>query len=225
VTFTSASARPRAPRLPDAPSARTPRPTATKSRVRLPELVIGVLVVAGGALAAAVWHSSSTATTPVAVLARDVRRGEIVTEDALQAVAMRAEGGRFVPWVAHTVRLVGKAATADLQAGTVMASGLVTDQADLAVGAGLVSVKLTAGSFPVDLAPGDVVDVVFAPPAGTALDPAAAAAVVAPAAAVRAVAEGIADSETATIATLELPLEAARKVGALATQVRLVQVG
>ncbi|HEX9259861.1 MAG TPA: hypothetical protein VF855_10030, partial [Acidimicrobiales bacterium] len=125
----------------------------------------------------------------------------------------------------HTERLVGKAATTDLQAGTVMAGGLVTDQPNLAAGAGLVSVKLAAGSFPVDLAPGDVVDVVFAPPAGTELDPAAAATVVAPTASVRAVSEGVADSETATIATLELPIESARKVGALATQVRLVQVG
>jgi len=223
VSPTSAPARPRAPRSTDAPIVRA-RAALTGTRVRVPELVIGVLVVGGGALGAAVWHSSSTAATPVTVLARDVRRGEVITEDLLRPLPVRADGGRMVPWAVRTERLVGKAAATDLQEGTVLATGLVTAQSDLAPGAGLVSVKLPAGAYPVDLEPGDVVDVVFAPAPGTEMDPAAAATVVAPNAVVRAVREQ-ADTETSAIATLELPLDAARNVGAVATQVRLVQVG
>src|SRR5215211_5891484 len=100
----------------------TPRPPAAtgpaRRGVRMPELVLGVLRVFVKAMAAVVWHRSSTARVDVAVFARDVQRGHVVAAGDLRPAALGGvDGVRLVPWD-HRSELLGHVVTADLLAGS-----------------------------------------------------------------------------------------------------------
>jgi Flp pilus assembly protein CpaB len=206
------------------PVGRPPVQAPARRGVRVPELVLGVLLVFGFGLAAVVWHTSTTSRTDVLVLARDVRQGEVLAADDLRAVAMSAdEGVRLVPFERREA-YVGQVVRTDLAAGTPLARALVQDEPALADGEGLASVKLAAGDAPT-LAPGDTVDAVQVPQEGMAATaPSTAVSVVAQRAVVWAV-EPVADNETSTVVTLRLPLADARAVSAAASDLRLVRVG
>lgn len=187
---------------------------------RWPELALGVLLVAGCALGAVLWHASGSERVAVAVLAADVPGGEVVTAGDLRAADVAGvDGLRLVPWE-RADRLVGLVAVTDLRAGTPLSSDLVAAEPRLRPGEGLVSLDLAAGSYPAaGFAVGDVVDVVHAGAPDD--DPAAPATLVATGAEVWAVAP--ADDGSALV-TLRLDADGARRVGARATAVRLVRV-
>jgi hypothetical protein len=210
-----------------APGARTPVTAPTRRGVRLPELVLGVLLVFGFALGAVVWHTSTTARTDVTVLAHDVRRGDVVTAADLRAEPVAAGAAvRLVPW-AHHATYVGQVAVVDMAAGSPLERSLVQDAAALGAGEGLASVKLSAGGAP-QLAAGDRVDAVAIPQDNVAIPQDAGAApeaVVVAAGAVVWSVEPVGDSETSEVVTLRLPLEDARRVSAAAGALRLVRVG
>jgi hypothetical protein len=200
---------------------RTRPPVApSRSRVRLPELVLGVLLVAGGALAAVVWHSSTTATSQVTVLARALERGEMVTASDLRSASARLSGVAITPW-AEAGSLVGRVASTDLAAGTPVSRSLLVTEPLLASAEGLVALALGAGDAP-PLEVGDLVDVVPAEAEG-GVDPAAISAPLATAATVWRV-EPAGDRESRVVVTLRLPVEAARTV-ASTSGARLVRIG
>ena len=137
-------------------------PPSTSRRRRTPELVAGVLLVAGGALASLVLATSGRARTPVLALAGDVGRGEVIAEEDLTTVHVASDSS-----IAHlaedeTDALVGRVAATDLAAGTVMTSELVAAPVELVgPGEGTVGLSLEAGQVPsLRLAPGDGVSVV-----------------------------------------------------------------
>jgi hypothetical protein len=137
-------------------------PPSTGRRRRTPELVVGVLLVAGGALASLVLATSGRERTPVVALAGDVSRGEVIAEDDLTTVHVGSDAS-----IAHTAEdeaatLVGRVAVSDLAAGTVLTPELVAAPAELVgPGEGTVGLSLEAGQVPsLRLAPGDRVSVV-----------------------------------------------------------------
>lgn len=189
--------------------------------VKVPELVLGVLLVAGSALGGLLWWSSATASTTVAVFGRDVGRGSVVTEADLRLASVPAGGDlALVPW-AERDRVVGRVLTADVRAGAPALRSLTQEAPLLSPAEGLVGLRLEPGAAPA-LAPGDVVDVVAIPATGEVA--AVAATVVASAASVWSVGP-VGESATDVLVTLRLPVDAARTVGAAADRVRLVQIG
>lgn len=202
------------------PSAR-PGPAA---RIRVPEVALGVVLVVGFGLAAVLWQSSSSRRVPVTVLARDVRRGDVIQPADLRPEPVGAgEGVPLVAWSDHH-RLVGSVARADLPAGLPLRAELVGDRPALEAGEGLVALRLAAGAFPAgSLEAGDTVDVVYAPPAGADADPASPVTVVAAGAVVWDVVD-LADVEASALVTLRLPVAAAHQVSTVAGSVRLVRV-
>ena len=200
------------------------RPAPTGRKVRLPELLLGVVLVGVGALAAVWLWSSTTTRTPVAVLRAPLAKGAIVTEaDLRPAEVALGDGVRAVAW-SDRARLVGRTAVADLPADTVLVSALVADQPVLAPGEALVGLKLTAGGYPAgNLRAGDPVAVVGAAPSAGPEPIAGAGTAITSAATVWDVTD-VADEPGAVLVTLRLSEGDAQRVSAVADQVRVVRV-
>jgi hypothetical protein len=150
-----------------AASARSTRPAlrleagGIRRRSRVSEIVVGIVVVATCALGVVLWHSSSSKTVSALVLARPVRAGEALAADAVRAEEVHLGPG--VGRVAATdVRtLVGKVASADLAAGTLVSSGLFAGRPPIPAGSSVVSAALVPGQFAsFGLRPGQVVEAI-----------------------------------------------------------------
>jgi len=126
----------------------------------VPELVLGVLLVAGCALAAVLWQRSSGATRPALVLAHDVRRGDVLELQDFTSAEMRATGARLLPYT-DAERLVGRVVAADLSAFTPVTDDLAVETIPLGADESLVGRRLELGQFPEGLQPGDAVTVVL----------------------------------------------------------------
>lgn len=145
-----------------------------KRRVRLPELAVGLVVVVGFALAAVLWQLNATQKEPVLAAARDLSRGDVLTARDLRVVYVSADDP-----IAHVgrdelARLVGRTVLSDVEAGALLTPAMTADGSALAPGEGVVGLSLEPGQVPTTrLRPGDLVNVVAAPSAGT--EPAAQA--------------------------------------------------
>ena len=120
--------------------ARTNRPEPVRltpapgpRRIRVPELVLGVVLVGVFALGAVLWQSSNNRRSPVAVLAAPVGAGR---RDRRRPTSGRPRSRSATAWPAvawdGARQLVGKTAAAALPAATVLVPGLVVDEPALA---------------------------------------------------------------------------------------------
>ena len=135
----------------------------TRPSVRIPEVLLGVLLVAGCALGALLWQRSSSATSPALVLAHDVRRGDVLELQDFTSAEVRATGARLLPF-ADAERLVGRVVAADFRAFTPVTDDLAVEVIPLGVDESLVGRRLEVGQFPEGLQPGDLVTVVVLEP-------------------------------------------------------------
>lgn len=142
-----------------------------RGRGRLPELVVGLVVMIAFALGAVLWHGSTTERDAVLALVSDVDRGETITSADLRVVYMASDSP-----VAHvrqedSADLVGRIATSDLEAGTLVTRSQLADRVALGMGDGVVGLALDPGQFPsFGLLPGDRVNVVSATPTASVED-------------------------------------------------------
>ena len=137
-------------------------------RARAGQLGVAVVLVALGVLGAYWFSARGDAKVQVAVLARDIRRGETITAADVASVGMSVDN----PVDAVRVELVdtvlaGRLATADLAKGTVLTRAMVSDGTAPAPGKAVVGLNLSPGEYPVDgMTPGVAVAVVRAPKTG-----------------------------------------------------------
>ncbi len=161
---TDGGARPGRGGMPVRPIGRRPAavaslpPTATK--VRVPELLVGILLVAGCALAVLVWHQSSVSTRQALVLAHPVSRGQLLTEADFAAADVSATGMVLVAYD-DRARMVGRIAATDLAAATPLTDSVALVSTPLPAGEALVGRRLEPGEYPSGLTVGDQVDVVI----------------------------------------------------------------
>ena len=138
-------------------------------RVRLPELALGIVVVAGCALAAVLWQASSVERDPVLAVRDGVRRGEVLTADDVQVVYVASDDPIGHLPEAQLEAVVGGVAGTDMAAGTLLTADLVVAGGAVTAGAGVVGLALEPGQVPTaTLRPGDLVNVVAGPDAATA---------------------------------------------------------
>jgi SAF domain len=137
-------------------------PPATGRHRRTPELVVGVLLVVGGALASVLLATGGRDRTPVLALEADVRRGEVLTADDVATVLVGSDLSIAHLGEGEADVVVGRVALTDLPAGTVLAPEMVGAPVEqLAPGEGTVGLALEAGQLPsLRLASGDQVSVV-----------------------------------------------------------------
>lgn len=132
-------------------------------RGRLPELAVGLLLMIGFALAAVLWHSSSSQKDPVLALAVDVSRGDTISATDLRVVYLASDDPIAAVPQASSADIIGRVAVTDLDAGTIVSRRLVAERVALAAGDGVVGLALDPGQYPASgLLPGDRVNVVTA---------------------------------------------------------------
>ncbi|MCU1395618.1 MAG: hypothetical protein JWM34_4046 [Ilumatobacteraceae bacterium] len=189
-----------------------------KRSFRLPEVVLGALLVAGCALAAVLWQHSATSTTTIVVAKRAIHRGAIITADDLRGAEVSGETEALIAGEdAHL--LLGQAAVVDIDAGVPLTPTLVSDTPPLGADEALTSMALEPGRLPPDLAPGDHVRLVVSVPAGVAEEPVSS--LVDESAVVWSV--DPAPDGVATVVTIRGPISLATQI-ASASAVRVVRV-
>jgi hypothetical protein len=144
-------------------------------------MALGVVVVAVCALGAVLWQRSTTSTEAVLVLSRSVHAGEALPADALRVEDVHVGAGVGHVAAAGASRLVGKTATADLPAGTLVTDALFAGRPPIPAGTSVVAAALVPGQFATfQLRPGQPVTAIRTggatagaePVAGTVLAPA-----------------------------------------------------
>lgn len=204
---------------------RRPRPLPPVApKVRVPELIVGVLVVAGCALAAVLWHTSSTSTRRAVVLAVPVERGHVFAESDFAPAEVSATGMRLIAYE-DRAGLVGRLAAADLEAATPVTDSVAVVAVPLADGEGLVGRRLEAGEYPSNLAPDATVQVILVVESSGGVDEQPTkTSVTLPEPAIVDAVTPLMNAADAMVVSLRLPAELAQQVAA-ADGVRLVQVG
>lgn len=131
--------------------------STTISPVRLPELAVGIFIVAASIGGAVFWQRSVEAGTAVLVVARDVRRGDVLTRNDLAEVVLTSSADIALIRSSAVNEVVGRRVTADVKSGTPLVPAFLTTTGILGTLDGLVGLTVQPSSAPVDLVSGDVV--------------------------------------------------------------------
>lgn len=139
---------------------RVPQP-ASRRGVQLPQLAVGLLLVALCALGFVLLYGAGVQRTSVLALGADVVRGQQLTLQDLRVVNVGTDDPLGTVPAGAADRLVGRSVVADLPAGTLLVEQMVTEGAELTAGSGVVGLALGPGRYPgPQLTVGDVVEVI-----------------------------------------------------------------
>ena len=128
---------------------------------RTPWIVLGVLVIAGSALAFGTWSSSLGERELVVVAARDIQQGATVTADDVRAVRVALDGGATAIPAGNLRSLVGRVVATPVARGAIVHPSQLADGPILGNGEAVVGVALAPGAVPTEtLRVGDRVQVV-----------------------------------------------------------------
>lgn len=149
---TSSTLRRKAKRVGSNDAASAPEPLVVPPsgmvRRRIPELAVGVLLMAMCALLAVFVLGGQQQAVPVVVMGNSVPRGDLVTAADLAIIEIAFDGSlNAVEWEQRST-LVGKAALTDLPAGVIPSSSSVASAAVLGDGMRALGVVLDAGAVP-----------------------------------------------------------------------------
>ena len=135
--------------------------TVVKRKSRIPELALGVLLIAGCALAALAWQTIADPSQTVLSAGRDVSRGRLIAFDDLQTVEVSSNDTLNLVDGSRSDLIIGRIAQVDLTVGTLIAPEMVADVATIEAGQALVGLAVPYGQLPTStLAVGTRVDVV-----------------------------------------------------------------
>lgn len=123
--------------------------------------VIAAVLVAAGAMAGGLLWVSATAAGEVVMVRQDVSRGEVITAQDLGTARVGVDPSLATVPASELSSLVGKRASADLTAGTLLSSTQVSATVVPGPGDSVVGVPIAPGLMPVELlASGDTVRLV-----------------------------------------------------------------
>ena len=210
-----------------APSAARPagargRPAAR--RRQLPLVVVGVLLVIGGALAFADASLHLGSREEVLVVSEPLAAGQVITSSDLETVRVSTGNDLQVIPVGDEASVVGSPVAVPLVAGALLTRTELGSTAPVASGSDVVAVGLKAGQYPPDLAPGDRVRVVpVTSPSSSSLTVTGSPV----SATVLAVDVASVESDSPTVFSLEVSRGDADEVAALAAanEASLIQLG
>ena len=122
------------------------------------------MVVALFALVGTWFYSSTSDRQPVVAVRQPIERGQQVTAADFMVVEVASDQALNTVAGAQSAQILGRTALVDLEPGTLVSVGLFADQAQVAVGNGIVGLALDPGEYPtLTLAPGDSVRIVETP--------------------------------------------------------------
>jgi len=193
----------------------TPRLSAPARRRSLPWLMLGVLLVAGCALAFAVTSLRLSGRQPVLALARSVPAGHVLTSGDLQVVNVAADSNLALIPASSESSVLGQPAALPLVAGSLLTTAEVGTDRMPPAGWAVVGVALKAGQYPPEVAPGDRVMIVTTAGTGGGTAPTGTA----PPTAATVVRVHVApvDSSAATVVSLQVPEADSAAVAAAAS--------
>ncbi len=198
------------------------RPAAR--RRQLPFVVVGVMLVIGGALAFADASLHLGSREEVLVVSEPLAAGQVITASDLETVRVSTGTGLQVVPAVEEASVVGAPVAVPLVAGSLLTRAEVGSTAPVASGSDVVAVGLKAGQYPPDLAPGDRVQVVpVTSPSSSSLTPAGSPV----SATVLAVDVASVESDSPTVFSLQVSRRDADEVAALAAanEASLIQLG
>lgn len=130
-------------------------------RVRVPEVVVGVLVTVVFALGAVLWHLSTVEQVPLLAAASTINRGDVVTAGAVRVVYVSSDDPIARLDSSQISRVLGRVALVDFPVGTLFTPSMLADATTVKPGDGVVGLSLDPGAYPArGLAAGDRVNVV-----------------------------------------------------------------
>jgi hypothetical protein len=187
-------------------------------------VVVGVLLVIGGALAFADASLHLGSREEVLVVSEPLAAGQVITSSDLETVRVSTGSGLQVVLAGEQASVVGAPVAVPLVAGSLLTRAEVGTTAPVASGSDVVAVGLKAGQYPPDLAPGDRVRVVpVTSPSSSPGTPTGSPV----SATVLAVDVASVASDSPTVFSLEVSTSDADEVAALAAanEASLIQVG
>ena len=130
-------------------------------RVRVPEIVVGVLVTVVFALGAVLWHLSAVEKVPALAADSQIKRGDVIDASDVRVVYVSSDDAVARLDSSQISRVAGRVALVDLAEGTLLTPSVVADAAAVKDGDGVVGLSLDPGAYPArGLATGDRVNVV-----------------------------------------------------------------
>lgn len=142
------------------------QPPASRTRRRLPEVLVGLLLVAGCTLGAVVTWTNTNGRSPVLMVARPVAPGAVLGEADVATVGVAADDGLVTLPAAALPEVLGRAARVPLSAGTLLSQDVLAAGSAVPEGSSVVGLALEPGAFPTrELRSGDVVQVIGTPSA------------------------------------------------------------
>jgi hypothetical protein len=129
-------------------------------RRSLPWLLLGILLVAGCALAFAVTSLRLSARHPVLALAQDVPAGHVLQTTDLTVVNVGADSSLALIPESSESTVIGRPAAVPLASGSLLTPSELGAGVTPPTGSAIVGVALKAGQYPPELAPGDHVLIV-----------------------------------------------------------------
>jgi hypothetical protein len=187
-------------------------------------MVVGVLLVIGGALAFADASLHLGSREEVLVVSEPLAAGQVITSSDLETVRVSTGSGLQVVPAGDEASVVGSSVAVPLVAGALLTRAEVGSTAPVASGSDVVAVGLKVGQYPPDLAPGDRVQVVpVTSPSSSSLTPTGTPV----SATVLAVDVASVASDGPTVFSLQVSRSDADEVAALAAanEASLIQVG
>lgn len=132
-----------------------------RRRVRVPELAIGVFVIAAAVAVSVVLNTGDDDGTGVLAVATPVSRGQVIEAADLTVVTLTADRDVALLATELSTQVIGMRAAVDIESGTPLTSSHLSSVAPLSPRDAVVGVVVDDSRAPADLAPGDLVHVVF----------------------------------------------------------------
>ena len=137
---------------------------APRAKRRTPELLLGLLLVVGGALGGLLMFQRGNSLVTVVGAARDLPRGTVITRTDVVAVEVGTLPAAAVIAADAAGSILGKRLLVDVPAGVPIAGHTVTDQQLLTSSQALIPLALEALAVPSGLSRGDFVRVIISFP-------------------------------------------------------------
>ena len=131
------------------------RPGGSKRHRQLPLVVIGVLLVIGGALAFADASLHLGSREQVLEITQPLAAGQVVQSSDLRTVRVSTGNGLSVLLASEEPSVLGRPVSVPLVAGALLTPSEIGATAPVASGSDVVAIGLKAGQYPPDLAAGD----------------------------------------------------------------------
>lgn len=132
-----------------------------RRKVRVPELAIGLFVIASSVTVSVVLNTDDSRGTGVLAVNRAVERGETIARGDLTVVTLTADQNIALLSTRLTEEVVGMRAAVDIETGTPLSASHLFDVAPLSSTDAVVGIVVDDSKSPSDLVVGDTVRVVF----------------------------------------------------------------